>query len=246
MAKSSATEAFTLTADVVLSLGKYQQSDDLRKLQAKLTSTAREIRSLTAGNTLLGRIGQTLSAEQQQLLRDAAKVIESVGFNIEHAKEKRQRTEAALKAQRKEREAVAKKLTIAAFPLPTENLQQQLEVVRLALMLSRAGCYRPFYSATEISLRFRDAAGARPKLIGYNSSKEYWDGHIHSFAREVREEIELYLAVDDDQSVQQRLENLQSKLQKIRPAICIDPYEMETLRIWARLLATPQQGETAQ
>lgn len=246
MPKPSTPAAIPLTADVVLELGKYQQADDLRKLQTKLTSTAREIRNLTSGNKLLGRIGGMLTDEQQQLLRDAAKLIESVGFNIEHAKEKRQRTEAQIKSERKERDAAAKKIAASAYSLATETLEQQLEIIRLALTLSRAGCYQPFYSPTEISLRFRNYVCARPRLFGWKSAKEYWDSRIRSFADELREEIELYLTVDDGKCVRQRLEDLQSKAREHRPEVCSDPYEVETLRMWAALLAGPQQQGAGQ
>lgn len=74
MAKPSITDARSITADLILEVGKYYSAQQLRSLQAKLSGTAREIRALTSGCHLPRRIGAQLSIEQIQLLQDAAKL----------------------------------------------------------------------------------------------------------------------------------------------------------------------------
>jgi hypothetical protein len=59
MSKSVITEAKNINAEVVLDLGKFYSTKDLRSLQVKLTGTAREVHVLTSGNTcwvVLGNI----------------------------------------------------------------------------------------------------------------------------------------------------------------------------------------------
>ena len=49
MAKPSITDARSITANLILEVGKYYSAQQLRSLQAKLSGTAREIRALTSG-----------------------------------------------------------------------------------------------------------------------------------------------------------------------------------------------------
>ncbi|MGY2147383.1 hypothetical protein ACW9I5_32360, partial [Pseudomonas azotoformans] len=56
MAKTPITEAKTITAEVVLELSTYHNAKDLRSLQSKLTSTARELHGFSNSITLRGRI----------------------------------------------------------------------------------------------------------------------------------------------------------------------------------------------
>ncbi|TVT83993.1 hypothetical protein [Pseudomonas sp. H3(2019)] len=243
MPKPSVTEATNINAEVVLQLGKYHSAQELRKLQAKLTGTAREIRGLTSGNTLLSRIGEKLSDEQIQLLRDAAKLIESVGTNIEHAKEKRHRGEVATKALQKERDSAAKKLITSAYPLPSETLEQKLDIIRLALVLNRAGCFQSFYTSLELSLRFRNYVSDTSKLIGWESPKDFWESKIRSFRNDLHDEVQQYVGVRDGKSVQERFHDIQLKIEKLQPEVLHDPYEIETLRLWSVALSPAEQQE---
>lgn len=241
MAKPSITDAINIDADVVLQLGKYHSAQKFRQLQAKLTGTAREIRGLTAGNTLLARIGEKLSDEQLHLLRDAAKLIESVGYNIEHAKEKRQRAEVTAKALQKERDRTARVLVTAAYSLPNDTLEQKLNIIRQALAHSKAGCFQPFFTSLEISLRFRNFVASPPRLHLANTRQTYWESKVDAFRIELREEVQLHLAIDDGRSVQERFDALQGKVQKLLPEVMNDSYEVETLRLWADALRSTQQ-----
>lgn len=96
------------------------------------------------GSGLSGRISEQLSYEQRQLLLDAATLIESVNNHIEHAKEKRVRDEKATKRRQDARNARAKQLIAAKFPLLHETVEQQLEVLKDALVFNRAGVHIGF------------------------------------------------------------------------------------------------------
>lgn len=94
MAKTPITQARDVDAELVLELNKFGSAADLRSQQAKLTGATREIRKLTGGGIdLFGKLGCYLSFEQKQLLQDAARLLDSVNKQIEHAKEKRDRYE---------------------------------------------------------------------------------------------------------------------------------------------------------
>lgn len=235
MSKLSITEATDINAEVVLDLGKFYSSKELRILQAKLTGTAREIRELTNGSTLLGRIGGKLTFEQLQLLRNAAKLIESVGFNVEHAKEKRHRGEVVDKTLQKDRGNAAKKLVASTFPLPSETLEQKLDIIRLAIVLNRAGCFQPFYSPTELSLRLRNYVTDNIKPEGWSNRK------VKLFRNFLQNDLEQYIGVMDCQTVHERLGVLLLKVEKLYPELLNDTYEIETLRLWSEVLSSSEQ-----
>lgn len=245
MANPSVTQPANISADVVLELGKHQSAQQLRKLQTKLTAMAREIQGLTAGGYFpLGRLGETLSAEQVQLLRDAAKLIESVGLNIEHVKEQRQRTEVSAKTLQKQREREAKQLVATAYPLLSATIDQKLEIIRLVLVHSRAGCFQPFYTPVEMSLRLRNYVSSPPRSHVYKGQNHYWENKVEAFGSELREEVELYLLTDDGKSVQERFNALQLAVQEVRASVLGASYEMETVRLWAAVLSDAQLRRT--
>ena len=244
MPKPSITEATDITAEVVLELGKYHSAQELRNLQAKLTSTSRELRGLTKGNSLLARIGEKLSFEQLQLLQDAAKLIESVNANLEHAKEKRQRREIATKALQKDRDNTAKKIVNEFYPLPCYTTEQKLSVIRLALALNRIGCFRSFCSPMELSLKFQSYIIETSKFARWATPKDFWEHKISSIRDELRDGIENHIADINGESVRTRFDALRAKAQTIISAVPNDPYEIETLRLWSQALspATTQEG----
>jgi hypothetical protein len=245
MANPSIIRPANINADVVLELGGHQSAQQLRRLQAKLTTTAREIQGLiTGGYSLHGRIGVTLSADQIQLLHDAATLIESVGLNIKPAKEKRQRNEVLAKTRQKDREREAKQLVASTYPLPSATVEQKLEIIRLVLVHSRAGCFQPFYTSVEMSLRLRNYVTSPPKSHFYNGKKNYWEDKVEAFGSELREEVELYLATDDGKSVLERFNALQKGVHKARANVLENPYDMETLRLWAGVLSDAQLRRT--
>ncbi|WP_204309991.1 hypothetical protein, partial [Stenotrophomonas maltophilia] len=75
-----------------------------------------------------------MSFEQKQLLQDAARLLDSVNKQIEHAKEKRDRYEKKAKKRRELRERLAKQLVASNYPLPGNTLEDRLEILQIALI----------------------------------------------------------------------------------------------------------------
>lgn len=70
MAKPSITDARSITARFHPRGWQVLQRSAIAQLASQLSGTAREIRALTSGCHLPGRIGAQLSVEQIQLLQD--------------------------------------------------------------------------------------------------------------------------------------------------------------------------------
>lgn len=165
--KPDLTKADGITADVVVELSQFYSSNELRSVQSKFTGTARAIRELTGNRSLQGRIGEKLSLEQRQLLKDAAQLIDSVNDNITHAKERKKRAEDAKAAWRKQRQKEAQRLSEQAFPMPYETLDQKLEILRLAMALNMLSLHLSFMSKQEFHRDLRSGAtpSAGPSLL---------------------------------------------------------------------------------
>ncbi|MEQ4604431.1 MAG: hypothetical protein ABN489_18785, partial [Pseudomonas amygdali] len=159
MAKTNLTEASGITPQLMQKLNEHYNSSQLRAAQTKLTNTSRELRNLSSGHQmgrgLISRLGDYLSVEQRELLTQAAQLLESVNSHVEHAKEKRVREEKAAKRRQEARNAKAKLLIAATYPLPTESLDQKLEFLKTALLFNRIGAYDSFYSAVELNSEIR-------------------------------------------------------------------------------------------
>lgn len=244
MKKLLLAQAKNLQAPLTLELSTYYSAKDLRSVQNKLTCAARDIRNLTVGGSLLGQIGGGLSVEQRQLLRDAAGLIEAMGLSIEHAKEKRLRSEAATKKRTSERATAAKKIIAHAFPLVIATLENKLDVIRLALALNRAGCFQSYYTPVELSLRYRNFVTDPSKITGWEDPRGFWEHKIASFRDELQQEIEYFLTQDDTQTVQQRYLALQHKVATFHPQVIGDPYEIETVSLWSQALSTEDKQES--
>lgn len=245
MAKPSLTQASSITTEVVLQLGRYHSSNELRSVQAKLTGTVREILKLTSGNTLQGRIGDNLSDEQRQLLRDAAQLINSVNIHIEHAKEKRVQDEKAAKARQKARDAEAKWLVAKTYPFPYKSLDQLLAILKTALTFNRAGCFLDCYPPQEYNLILRGCLSPSNtrKLIGWNSPKDYWKSRAISLRHDFLQEIEREISYDDGSGVQDRLAALKQKVADRLSRVLVSVDEEETLRLWSDAFASVDKPE---
>lgn len=246
MPKPSITEATDITAEVVLGLGKYHSAQELRNLQAKLTSTSRELRGLTKGNSLLARIGEKLSFEQLQLLQDAAKLIESVNANIEHAKEKRKRIESDTKLRQQARGVLAKRLVAETFVFTGEPLDQLLDVLRTVLMFNPAHIFQDCYSPQAFNLKLQGylAPSYTEKLIGCPSPQIFWKNTLLSLRSDLMHTIEHEIGYDDGSSVYDRLQALKQKVTDCVSKVLLSTDEEETLRLWSQALspATTQEG----
>lgn len=249
MAKPSITDAGSITADVILEVGKFYSAQQLRSFQAKLSGTAREIHSLTSGSHLPGRIGAQLSFEQRQLLKDAAKLIESLNSNIKHAKEKRGRDESRAKQRQQARYAEAKRLVAETYlepfvPEPTA-LDPLLDILKTALTLNRANVFKNGYSPREFNLRLRDylSPARTRKLIGWTSPNAFWISNVLSVRNDVVQAIEQEIAYDDGSSVQDRLDAMKQKVAECLAQVHLSADEEDTLRLWSEALSPRNQQD---
>lgn len=245
MAKAPITEARNITADEILKLGQLYSAKELRNLQSKLTGAAREVRTLTGNRGLIARIGELLTCEQRQLLRDAASLVDSVNTNLEHAKEKRQRDEKIAAAKRKERELQAKQLVRESFHLPCDTPEQMLEVIRLGLTINHARAFQSFYSPREFSQKLRQYATTPPQnkpfRNGWSLAEEL--KYQASYLRDtISEELADLLAYGgDNMSVKDKHAALQAKIEEIRGPVL--ELEAETLSAWSTALASLEKRE---
>ncbi|MFB8831269.1 hypothetical protein ACE0DR_22705 [Azotobacter sp. CWF10] len=247
MAKPNVTDitVASISVEQILKLGESYRAQELRGMQSKLTSTAKELQQLTGGNGLLGRIGGQLNREQQQLLRDAASLIQSINYQVEHAKEKRQRTEKQAKARREERDRQAKRLVADAYPLPITKPEHRAEIIRLALVLNRAGEFFPFYSDIELNQKLR--AFVAEAQTTTNRHRDTLEARLTSktsyFRTEIIFSLEKHIAYNDGTTVQARFDALQHKLAELGPQVLDTQPAAGTVRLWMNALSQAEKQE---
>lgn len=249
MSKHTLTEAVGITADEVLKIGKLYSSNELRGIQKKLTSTSGELHKLANGwkvrSGLLGSLGDLLSPEQRELLRNAAQLIDSIGHNVTHAKEKRVRAEKDAKRRQDAREARAKQLVALTFPLPTETHEELLDTIKAALILNRARQFHTSYSPTEFNLYVRNDLKIPARLYGI-SAEQHRVGNVGSLRYFMISDLTSHLAYDDGSTVDERLQALQEKVAEAVGLAALTADERETLRLWQEaLLPSAGQGDVS-
>lgn len=242
MGKPNLTEATGITPELVRKLNEQYNSAQLRAAQTKLTNTSRELRNLSSGHKmgrgLISRLGDYLSVEQRELLTQAAQLLESVNYQVEHAKEKRVRDEKAAKRRQDARNARAKQLIAATYPLPTESLDQKLDVLKTVLLFNRIGAYDGFYTTAELNSRVRrDLLTPFSQLMGWTSLTAYRVSCLTSLRHELVESLISNISYDDGSDVEDRLATLKSKAQEERAKADLTAEESETLRLWKEALA---------
>ncbi|SDO91429.1 hypothetical protein SAMN05216596_102230 [Pseudomonas congelans] len=242
MAKTNLTEASGITPQLMQKLNEQYDSSQLRAAQTKLTNTSRELRNLSSGHKmgrgLISRLGDYLSVEQRELLSQAAQFLESVNSHVEHAKEKRVRDEKAVKRRQEARNARAKLLIAATYPLPTESLDQKLELLKTALLFNRIGAYDSFYSAVELNSEIRSTLLTPfSRLIGWGSLTAYRLSCLDSLRIRLVEALTNDISYDDGSEVEDRLAALQSKVRDANAKAALTTEEHETLRLWKEALA---------
>ncbi|WP_122339810.1 hypothetical protein [Pseudomonas caricapapayae] len=248
MGMTNLTEASGITPELMRKLNEQYNSSLLRAAQTKLTSTSRELRNLGAGHKmgggLISRLGDYLSVEQRELLTQAAQLLESVNSHVEHAKEKRVRDEKTAKRRQEARNARAKLLIAAAYPLPIESLDQQLELLKTVLLFNRIGAYDSFYTTVELNSRVRrDLLTPFSNLIGWTSLTAYRVSCLASLRPQLIEALTNDISYDDGSEVEYRLATLQSKVLEERAKAELTAEEHETLRLWKEALASGAQPE---
>ncbi|MDU8647883.1 MULTISPECIES: hypothetical protein [Pseudomonas syringae group] len=248
MGKPNLTEATGITPELVRKLNEQYNSAQLRAAQTKLTNTSRELRNLSSGHKmgrgLISRLGDYLSVEQRELLTQAAQLLESVNCQVEHAKEKRVRDEKAAKRRQDARNARAKQLIAATYPLPTESLDQKLDVLKTVLLFNRIGAHDSFYSAVELNSEIRSTLLTPfSRLIGWGSLTAYRVSCLGSLRIRLVEALTNDISNDDGSEVEDRLAALQSKVREENAKAALTSDEHETLRLWKEALSVEAAPE---
>ncbi|MCI1021396.1 hypothetical protein HWD96_04045 [Pseudomonas putida] len=250
MSKNTITDAAEITADEVLRIGKPYSANELRNIQKTLTSTAGNLQKLgngwRLGSGLLGSLGDLLTIEQRQLLQDAGRLVESIGNNVTHAKEKRVRFEKDAKKRQEARLARAKQLVAAAYPLPCETNEQSLEVLKAALILNRAKQYQSYLNPLEFNRQVRGYL-AEPARLYDSTLRVYRTNNLTSIRYGLLDEVTTELAYDDGTTVEERLQVLQNKVAGTVAQTTLTTDEQETLRQWKEAFppAVEQQEDQA-
>lgn len=247
MNKHAITDAAGITADEVLRIGRLYSAKELRSIQKTLTSTAGVLHKLDSGwkirSGLLGSLGDLLTIEQRKLLQDAARLVESIGNNVTHAKEKRARSEKDAKKRQDARLARAKQLVAAAYPLPCETNEQRLEVLKAALILNRAKQYQPYLTPLEFNRQVRGYLAEPARLYGI-TLRVYRTNSLTSIRYGLLDELITELAYDDGSTVEERLQVLQKKVADTVAQATLTTDELETLRQWKEIFPpAPEQQE---
>jgi len=237
-----------ITAEQILEVGEFYGVKDLRSLQRNMTATVRLLHQLTGGRGLTSRIGNLLSLEQQELLRNATTLLDSINYRITHAKECRQRSDKQAEARRKQRADQAHRMVNGAYPLPLETPEQQLEVIKLALVLNRAGHYQSFFSEIQLNERLRGFP--KVQLAAARNGDPGVDLTLRLRTRLDFERVEIQAALtthlEDDTgglTVQARFDALQQRLAELAPQVLESRLASETLRIWTEALSKAEQRE---
>ena len=241
MTKPSITVAHGITPEVMQKLNQSYSSTELRGVQTKLTSTAREVRKLgngqwKMGTGILGRLSEYLTPEQRQLLQDAAHLIDSVNTHVEHAKEKRARSEKESKRRQEARLVRAKQLVASAYPLPAESNEQLLDVIKTALILNRARQHHTVRNAAEFNFYIRNELKEPARLHGWTLT-QYRINNLTSLRYDVISGITDHLTYDDGSTVEDRLHVVQEKVADALAQVALTPDERETLRLWKDALS---------
>lgn len=228
--KHDLTQATGITAEVVLEQGKFYDAKDFRKVQTWLTSAARELRALTQyNNTLLGSLGAQLSHEQRELLSNAAALLDSVKYNVEHAKERKAREEKAAAKVREQRERQAKQLVAQHFQLPTTTVEQQIEVLKLYIAT------RPIIEGWFLKQDRHLRDMMQSPAPSWTTTKKWRLDQVTSLIADLKSSVEYHL-VFVDESPLQRLESLKGRVAEVWEAQLSKPSAQETLKVWTEAL----------
>ncbi|MDU8543615.1 hypothetical protein [Pseudomonas syringae group sp. J248-6] len=236
------TDASGITPELMRKMNEHYNSSQLRAAQTKLTNTSRELRNLSSGHQmgrgLVSRLGDYLSVEQRELLTQAAQLLESVNSHVEHAKEKRVRDEKAAKRRQDARNARAKQLIAATYPMPIESLDQKLELLKTVLLFNRIGVYDGFYTSVELNSEIRSTLLTPfSKLIGWTNLTAYRVSRLCSHRMQLVKALINEISYDDGSEVEDRLAAMQSKVRDANAKAALTTEEHETLRLWKEALA---------
>jgi hypothetical protein len=230
---NSLTKASGITADVVSELGTYYSAKDMRQVQTGLTSAARELRALTQHGSLLGRLGEKLSLEQRELLTNAATLLDSIKYNVEHAKERKARDEKAVAKQRQQWEREAEQLVKTHFSLPADTVAEQLSLLELYLVarvVLGPAVYLKGYS------QLRKVMQEEPPRWSNITVTQWRRNQASSLLADMQSAIKNYLSWELKITPAQCLDEVQRNLDERRAEVLAHPQAVETLRIWTEAL----------
>jgi len=233
--KHDLTQATGITAEVVLEQGKFYDAKDFRKVQTGLSSAARELRALTQYGSLLGRIGEQLSHEQRELLSNAAALLESVKYNVEHAKERKAREEKAAAKLHEQRARQATCLVDEHFQLPTTTVEQQLEVLKLYIVAR---------SVLDGWMMKEDHDLREPMKTlapSWTSTSRWRLNQVSSLVADLRHYFKRHL-VHHEHTPAQRLNSLQQRIAEVWDGQLLQPSAQETIKVWTEALQEVAKG----
>ncbi|MGE8063780.1 hypothetical protein [Pseudomonas sp. NPDC089569] len=227
------TKATGITSDVVMEIGAYFSAKDMRSVQTGLTTAARELRAFTQHHSLLGRLGEKLSHEQRELLSNAAALLDSVKYNVEHAKERKDRAEKAMAKKRHQWEREAELLVKAKFSLPCDTVAEQLKILELHLVAEVVlgeTVYLPSHQA------LRNAMQEQAPRWANHTTAQWHRSRVSSLLSDIQSSLRYYLSMDLKMTPGQRLEEVQRNLDMQRAEILARPQCVETMRVWGDAL----------
>jgi len=231
--RNALTQASGITADLVLELGAYYSAQDMRKVQTGLTTAAREVRALTQYGSLLGRLGEKLSPEQRELLTNAAALLDSVKYNVQHAKERKARDEKAIAKKRELWGRQAEQLVKTNFAMPAETVSEQLQILELYLV-ARVVLGQAVYMQDHS--RLRKVMQEEPPRSSHYTVAQWRRSEVSSLVADLRSAFRDYLSWDLERTPSQRLDELQASLATYRAETLTQPQAVETIRIWTDAL----------
>lgn len=230
---SSITQASDLTSEVVLKLGEYYSAQQMRKVQTGLTTAAGELRSLTQHNALNGKLGATLSHEQRELLNNAAALLDSIKYKVEHAKERKVRVEKAAAKKRQQWDREADQLVKKHFSLPMNTVAEQLGVLELYLVAEPI--LAPAYYLRCPS-ELRKAIEEVPPSWSHHTMATWRRSEVSSLLADLHSALRYHLAASLDIPPAQRLAEVQRNLEERRAEILAQPQAVEIMRVWSDAL----------
>ncbi|MFW9103812.1 hypothetical protein ACOI8A_27285 [Pseudomonas sp. P4795] len=223
------TKAKGITADVVMEISTYYSAKDMRGVQTGLSSAARELRAFTQNNSLRGRLGAKLSLEQHELLKNAAALLDSIKYNVEHVKESKDRTEKATAKKRQLWEREAEQLVKTHFKLPMDTVTEQIRVLELSLIAQEVLGQSIYFKD---HLQLRKLMQDEPPKWGNHSVAQWRRSEVSSLLADLHYAFRSYLSWDLNITPGEQLKELDRSLEAARAEILARPVSVETLRIW--------------
>lgn len=164
---------------------KFLQSDDMRKMQTKLTKTANSI----VNDGLHYKLEPFYTEEERNILMQAAEILHSVKSKVEHVKEIKAREEKKAKAHRERCAEAREEIIMNEFPKP-ERPDQYRDVLlwRLAIAFFARDIFELYKYVPEIDYVRKDIERWSEKEAEYRTV-ETLEGSVNGWWRDVTNDI---------------------------------------------------------